>query len=57
MQGQKWNLLTAAIATLAAAMWWLNAVRHGWGGAHVFNAILWSIVTMIWWVKYWKSRK
>ena len=57
MRGPKWNLLTAAIATLAAAAWWLNAVRWGGGGAQIFCAVLWSIVAAIWWVKYWKSRK
>ena len=57
MQGPKWNLLTAAIATLVAAMWWLNAVRWGGGGAQIFCAAIWSVVAAIWWVRWFKSRK
>jgi hypothetical protein len=57
MQGPKWNLLTAFIMTLAAAMWWMNAVRHGWGGAQIFCAVLWSILAVVWWVRWFKSRK
>ena len=57
MNGPKWNLLTALVSTLCAVLWVLNAVRHDWGGVQIFNAVLWSIVAAIWWVKYCKSRQ
>ena len=57
MQGPKWNLFTAAVATLAAVAWWMNAARYGWGGVQICNAGLWSVLAAVWWVKYWKSRK
>ena len=57
MQGPKWNLITALVGTLTAVVWWMNAARHGWGGAQIFCAGLWSALTVIWWIKYHKSRK
>ena len=57
MNGNKQYLLTAVITTLPALLWWFNAARWGWGGIQVACAALWSIVAVIWWIKYWKSRK
>ena len=57
MREHKWNLLTAVVAALAAVMWWMNAVRHDWGGVHIFNAVLWTLCAAVWWARWFKSRK
>lgn len=57
MNGNKQYLLTAVITMLPALLWWFNAARWGWGGIQVACAALWSIVAVLWWVRWFKSRK
>ena len=57
MKGKKSDLFTAVLDTLCAVLWWFGAVRDSWSGSKVLCAAAWSIVAVVWWVRYYKSRK
>ena len=56
MKGDQSALITAALNTLCAGLWGFAGIRDG-RTANVVIAMIWAASAVVWWVRYYKSRK